>query len=66
MERASMIFFCACAATIAWIYFGYPLALVCGLFGRPKRFMPAKIEPSMSVIIPARNEESGIEAKLRN
>jgi len=70
MRAASSILFWGCFGVIAWVYWGYPLALKIGVFGRPGR--PALFDagvffwPPISVIIPARNEEAGIEAKLRN
>jgi len=51
---------------IAYVYFGYPLALHLGLFGRRRAFHHAPILPTISVIVPAHNEEANIEAKLRN
>jgi poly-beta-1,6-N-acetyl-D-glucosamine synthase len=54
------------AAVLAYIYVGYPLLvwLLARLFGRD----PAKQEivPSVSLLIPAYNEEAHIEAKLTN
>lgn len=58
--------FFASAFVIAWVYFGYPLAIRVGLFGRRAQFRRAAITPTISIIIPAHNEEAGIEAKLRN
>ena len=56
-------------AVVAYVYFGYPLLLRLGVLGRRKPFdrVPIPTQPPMvSVIIAARNEESGIEGKLRN
>jgi cellulose synthase/poly-beta-1,6-N-acetylglucosamine synthase-like glycosyltransferase len=58
--------FWTCLSVVAWVYFGYPLALKMGLLGRRKHFKRGDDTPSISVIIPAHNEESGIEAKLTN
>ena len=68
---ATLVLFWLCFAIIAWVYFGYPLALRCGLFGSAEAKPLAKDPnapfcPDISVIIPAHNEEAGIEAKLRN
>ena len=60
------IVFCGCAAAIGWVYFGYPLVLGVGLLGGRKRFIRAGTTPLVSIIIPAHNEEAGIEAKLQN
>ncbi len=54
---------------VAYVYFGYPLALRLGIFGRRIALEPtaAPAEPPMvSVIIAAHNEESGIGEKLKN
>jgi len=58
--------FWSCAGVIVWVYFGYPLALKIGLLGCRKQFHRAAITPTVSIIIPAHNEESAIEAKIRN
>ncbi len=53
-------------ATLAYIYAGYPVCvwLLARLFGRP----PARREnlPTVSLLIPAYNEEAYLDAKLRN
>jgi cellulose synthase/poly-beta-1,6-N-acetylglucosamine synthase-like glycosyltransferase len=54
------------AAVVAYAYLGYPLILV---FLRLFLHAPtdkATIEPSVSVIVPAYNEQHVIEAKIRN
>lgn len=61
-----LVVFYISLAAIAYIYFGYPLALHFGLFGPRRAFYRAGIRPTVSIIVPAHNEESGIEAKLRN
>ena len=53
-------------AAIAYVYFGYPLALRSDLFGRIRAFRRATSHPTVSIIVPAHNEEAGIEAKLHN
>lgn len=58
--------FFACITIVIWVYFGYPIALKFSLLGRRKRGYRAASTPLVSIIIPAHNEESGIEAKLRN
>lgn len=62
---ASFVYW-TCLGIVAWVYFGYPLALRIGLLGRHEYFERAESTPSVSIIIPAHNEEYGIEAKLRN
>jgi cellulose synthase/poly-beta-1,6-N-acetylglucosamine synthase-like glycosyltransferase len=69
IENAIVILFCASAAAVAYVYFGYPLLLRLGLLGRRKVLSPDAIDaeqPTISVIIAAHNEEAGIEAKLKN
>jgi len=49
---------------VAYVYFGYPLllALISAAFRRPVRKAP--IEPFISLIVPAYNEERSIEEKI--
>ena len=58
--------FWICAGLLAYVYAGYPLltALLARLFPRPAR--AAEIEPSVSFVILAYNEEADIAAKLEN
>lgn len=60
------VVFWGCAALIAYTYIGYPalVAVVAKLFPRP--FRKQAIEPSVSFIVAAYNEEKTIEAKLEN
>jgi cellulose synthase/poly-beta-1,6-N-acetylglucosamine synthase-like glycosyltransferase len=68
-QPAILTIFWLSLAAVAYVYFSYPFLLRLGLFGRPKPLnlgpVPAEL-PMISVIIAARNEEAGIEAKLRN
>jgi cellulose synthase/poly-beta-1,6-N-acetylglucosamine synthase-like glycosyltransferase len=58
--------FWLCVFVIAYVYFGYPLLLASGLLGK-RRLGPRRcIQPSLSILIPARNEEKVIRAKLLN
>jgi cellulose synthase/poly-beta-1,6-N-acetylglucosamine synthase-like glycosyltransferase len=68
-ESALQTVFWISIAVVTYVYFGYPPLLRVGLFGGRKPLNLAAITtqpPMVSVIIAARNEESGIEAKLRN
>ena len=60
------LFFWSCLALLAYIYVGYPLLvyLASVLFPRPTR--RAKIEPNVTILITAFNEESAIREKLEN
>ena len=51
---------------IAYVYVGYPLLLRANALGRPRRFLRARIHPTISIIVPAHDEEANIGAKLRN
>ncbi len=73
MHTAMLGVFWCCVVLVAWVYCGYPLALRCGLFGRPNTGNPAAAAdesacfcPNISVIVPAHNEEHAIAAKIRN
>jgi cellulose synthase/poly-beta-1,6-N-acetylglucosamine synthase-like glycosyltransferase len=63
-----LILFWICAGLIVYVYVGYPLLLVCGLLGRKKSVgtTAGGIQPSLSVLIPAHNEEKAIRSKLMN
>jgi glycosyltransferase involved in cell wall biosynthesis len=53
-------------AIVGYVYFGYPLLLASGLLGSRKPHCKKRMTPTISVIIPAHNEEFGIEKKLQN
>jgi len=61
-----LILFCACFGVVAYVYFGYPLLLRAGAFGRRQSFDCGNATPLVSVIVAAHNEASVIEAKVRN
>ncbi len=66
MSTAMMVLFWASLLILVYVYFGYPSLtwFLARAFGRdPAR---SAILPSVSIVIPARNEEVLIEAKLRN
>jgi cellulose synthase/poly-beta-1,6-N-acetylglucosamine synthase-like glycosyltransferase len=60
------ILFWASLGEIIYVYFGYPILLKLGLLGRRIDFVRGNALPSVSVIVPAHNEESTIEAKLNS
>ena len=66
METALQIVFWLSAAALFYVYVGYPILvfLVSRVF--PKRVESSSIEPSVTVIITAYNEERDIAAKLKN
>jgi cellulose synthase/poly-beta-1,6-N-acetylglucosamine synthase-like glycosyltransferase len=61
-----IIAFWLCFAVIAYVYAGYPILLRLGVFGKRKPVERGCATPSVSIIVAAHNEESVIEAKLKN
>ena len=61
-----MIVFWAAVALLAYIYLGYPLlaAARASLFPKPRRTAP--IEPVVSVVVIAYNEETRIASRIEN
>jgi cellulose synthase/poly-beta-1,6-N-acetylglucosamine synthase-like glycosyltransferase len=64
--RVIELLFWLSAATIVYVYVGYPILLTAlrGLRNRPVRKQP--IEPRVTVLVAAYNEASVIERKIRN
>jgi cellulose synthase/poly-beta-1,6-N-acetylglucosamine synthase-like glycosyltransferase len=58
--------FWLCLALILYVYLGYPLLLLSGLLGRRKLAPRRSILPSLSILVPAHNEQRMIRAKLQN
>ncbi|HTZ75266.1 MAG TPA: glycosyltransferase family 2 protein [Candidatus Aquilonibacter sp.] len=59
--------FCFCLALIVYVYAGYPLLLRMGLFGSRREWKRSAGDfPSVTVIVPAHNEEASIGAKIEN
>jgi poly-beta-1,6-N-acetyl-D-glucosamine synthase len=65
-ELIVRILFWASLADILYVYFGYPIFLKLGFLGRRIEFTRGHTLPSISVIVPAHNEESTIELKLKS
>ena len=63
-QLAAHILFWASLAEIVYVYFGYPILLKLGILGRRVDFARRNTLPSISVIVPAHNEESTIETKI--
>lgn len=61
-----VVLFFLCLSVIAHVYFGYPLLLLAGAPGKSRPLSTGAGVPSVSIIVPAHNEESHIEAKLLN
>ena len=66
LSVAMQILFWASAGEIAYVYFGYPLLLKMHILGRRTELARQALLPSISVIVPAHNEESTIEWKLQS
>jgi len=58
--------FCLSAATVLYVYFGYPALLCLGAFRKRQPSIRGSARPRVSLIVAAHNEETTIEAKLRN
>jgi cellulose synthase/poly-beta-1,6-N-acetylglucosamine synthase-like glycosyltransferase len=54
------------AVVVIYVYFGYPLLLKLHVLGGPKPWRRGHAQPLISVIVAAHNEESVIEAKIKN
>src|SRR5690348_9607705 len=61
-----VVLFVLCLSLIIYVYFGYPLLLRFGALGKAQLFAAGNAQPGVSIIVPAHNEESQIEAKLIN
>jgi cellulose synthase/poly-beta-1,6-N-acetylglucosamine synthase-like glycosyltransferase len=60
------VVFWASLAALVWTHFGYPIAVAALARLRPRPPRRADIVPSVSLIVPAYNEEDVIERKLEN
>ena len=58
--------FTVAALVTVYIYFGYPLLIFVLARLRPRPIARADVTPSMTLLIPAYNEEATIERKIRN
>ena len=66
MTLALEVVFWASLAALVWTHFGYPVAVAALARLRPRPPRRADIVPSVSLIVPAYNEEDVIERKLEN
>lgn len=60
------IVFWICVALLGYVYFGYPLLVYAVSLLFPKKVHCSNIEPSVTVLITAFNEEKAIRRKLEN
>lgn len=63
---AEQIFFWICVGLLAYVYAGYPLLVFVVSFLFPKAVKRQEIEPYVTVLITAFNEEAAIREKLEN
>jgi biofilm PGA synthesis N-glycosyltransferase PgaC len=60
------VLFWASLAALVWTHLLYPLAIAAVARVRPRPVAAADIHPTVSLIIPAYNEEDVIDGKLEN
>ncbi len=63
---AEQVFFWTCVSVLGYVYVGYPLLVYVMSLLFPKAVKHAEIEPSVTVLITAFNEEDSIRQKLEN
>lgn len=61
-----LVLFWICAFVILYVYLGYPFLLASDLLGEKRPIHKGDIFPSLSIIVPAHNEERCIRLKLLN
>lgn len=66
LEFAAQIVFVASTAAILYVYLGYPILVFLISRLRPKSVAKGELQPSVSIVITAYNEERHIREKLRN
>ncbi len=66
MALIGQILFFLCTALILYVYLGYPILVFLLSRLRPNTVVKDKIEPSISIIITAYNEERALRGKLEN
>jgi len=66
METAEQVFFWTCVSVLGYVYLGYPLLVYLASILFPKPVIRAEIEPHVTVLITAFNEEGSIREKLEN
>ncbi|MFN0278098.1 MAG: glycosyltransferase family 2 protein [Pyrinomonadaceae bacterium] len=60
------IFFWSCVALLCYVYVGYPVLVYLASVLFPKNIKSAEIDPRVTVLITAFNEEAAIREKLEN
>jgi len=55
-----------CLILVAYVYAGYPLLLVSGCLGGRRPIRKSTMTPSLTIVVPAHNEEKNIRSKIEN
>jgi cellulose synthase/poly-beta-1,6-N-acetylglucosamine synthase-like glycosyltransferase len=66
MGSAAEFFFWGSLVLLAYVYFGYPLVAALRARFRPRPRLRAPIEPFVSIVVVAHNEEDRIAARIEN
>lgn len=66
MGSAEQIFFWICVGLLGYVYVGYPLLVWIVSIVAPRHVKRTQIEPSVTILITAFNEEAALLAKLEN
>lgn len=66
IDRAEQVVFWACLGVLGYVYAGYPVLVYVVSLLSPKIVKKAEIEPYVTVLITAFNEEAAIRSKIEN
>ena len=66
LHTAGQIVFWGSLAVLAYVYVGYPLVVYFVSLVRPRRLVRGDVEPTVTVLITAFNEEAAIAVKIEN
>ena len=66
MRAVAFAIFATSLAAVAWIYFGYPALIWLLARLRPRPVASSHVEPTLSVLVPAFDEEAVLDEKVRN
>lgn len=66
LHTASQIIFWTCAGLLFYVYIGYPLLVYLVSLAFPRPVKRGEIEPSVTILITAYNEEKDIRKKIEN
>lgn len=66
MRALALAVFATSLGAVVWVYFGYPALIWLLARRRPWPVQSSPVEPSLSVLVPAFDEEAVIDEKVRN